>query len=824
MVDIVDHIYLVSVLPMALASKSFRSGAQAVRIDFANSLSVVSDTILRDPNLSTQLLSIKFDGSVNLLLSQLASAISYMPVDVVRAAQNTASNSTAAVKADLIATNLNRIKTLMSTTLTNLVGSIGDELSKIFSTGSILQSRTDINNAFTMFNTLSSTFKTKGDMYDPQALPDKYEATIQSALDLHKSGIQSKAASSWGVWATDLSQASIKTLTETLVTLGRNTQVGNDNQYNTSASSGCDTAKSDFRQKLDNEYLWSDKQDKKDLFTTAADNTMAAQKAIWLKNKVSTALASKFGMHFDVFVSEKKSNFVNTYNTACDTYKAYITAELAGQVPLIIQSCRDQLDLIDLNLDLPTTTRVQIILLSNAAVTIAKNKFTLAKGNLHALPNGAISSTKIQTYQSQLDIGLELDRKAKVDKYDEVVSVYNQALLSEIIIPITDQTLANNFISTSALDTKITTQLMLFMSKKKGEEELALAKWNEWKTRTYPALVEVVQRNNSYKVDGLDGNLAAIKAIQEHVVDNIKINCSGLASELGMSYIGAWTLSDVKPQDMGMSVTDPTKPNQQNSRIFRLNNTPRNGYYDVNNSTNIEFFDWVVEVSDIIWCKPIITDLKPLKLDTTEYPAQNTPITVTVGASSAVTSTITDSQSWGVNAGVEVGYKLGVNDSWQANLKATFNGNFSSMKSRSESTTYTSTTSAQLTLSANCVNCVNQKVFVQKTSLPYTAKVKVVPRLRFQNGYTIWDCSDHQSTFEFRRTDEIRDDALANADPWEWKLAMERSSYLVNYLDNLTTASQYEFYVKGKWEGITGKYAVTTVTPKNTMTTLLPPS
>ncbi|THV44702.1 hypothetical protein BGAL_0592g00040 [Botrytis galanthina] len=171
------------------------------------------------------------------------------------------------------------------------------------------------------------------------------------------------------------------------------------------------------------------------------------------------------------------------------------------------------------------------------------------------------------------------------------------------------------------------------------------------------------------------------------------------------------------------------------------------------------------------------------------------------------------------------------------------------MKSRSEATTYTSTTSAQLTLPANRINCVNQMVFDQRTSLPYTAKVKVVPRLRFQNGYTIWGgggsyasnpntaarkpafkqsdrvyCSSHQSTFEFRRTDEIRDDAVANADPWEWKLAMERGYSLGYYLDDLTTASNYEVYVKGKWEGITGKYAVTTVTPKNTMTTLLPPS
>ncbi|TGO83677.1 hypothetical protein BPOR_0609g00070 [Botrytis porri] len=356
----------------SIFEQSQNNALNKVQINFANSLSVVSDNILKDPTLSTQLLSIKFDSSVNLLLSQLASSISYMPVDVVQAAQNTASNSTTAVKADLIATNLGRIKTLMSTTLTNLIASIGDELLKVFPTNNILQSPTDINNAFTtLFNTLSSTYKNKGDMYDPQALPDQYEAIIQSSLDLHKSGIQSKAASSWAVWATNLSQASIKTLTETLTTLGRSTQVGNDNQYNTSATSACNTAKSNFNQKVDNEYLWSDKQDKKDLFATAADNTMATQKAIWLsneaeikaslnvifdslkqtyvmklqnsivplyepepfetitnstlikdalilfctENKISTAMATKFGMDFDVFASEKKSNFVNTYNT-----------------------------------------------------------------------------------------------------------------------------------------------------------------------------------------------------------------------------------------------------------------------------------------------------------------------------------------------------------------------------------------------------------------------------------------------------------------------------------------------------------------------------
>ncbi|QSZ35436.1 hypothetical protein DSL72_008306 [Monilinia vaccinii-corymbosi] len=876
-----------------------------VQITFTNGLSVISNSVLADPALSTQLLSTKFDSNVTLLLSQLANSISYMPTEAVRRAQNDASSSATAVKVNLIATNLGRIKTLMSTSMTNLIGSIGTELSKVFPTNEILQSPTDINNAFiTLFNSLSSNLKNQGDAYDPHALPDNYEASIQSALDLHRSGIESKAASSWGVWATNLSQASIKTLTDNLAALGRNTQVGNSSQYNTSAASLCGTEKSNFNQKLDNEYLWYDKQDKKDLFANSANSAMDTQKALWMKNdedvkaslnvifenlkqtyvmqlqnalvphsepdlfitisnptptkdalrlfcsqqSIAAGLTTKTESDFDVFVADKKSTFVATYNLACDNYRSYISGELSARVPLILQACRNQLDLIDLNLDLPTTTREQITVTSNAAVTDARNKFTLAKGRLNALPNGTISTTTIQTYQLQLDSGLELDRRAKVDKYDEVVSVYNKALLTELVIPIVDQTLANDYTSTEALDTSIARQLALFIARKKGEQALAQQKWDEWKRKTYPALVEVVQRNNSYRVDGLDGNLAATKEIQEHVIKNISPLCSGLASYLGMSWICNGDFNNVKPQDMGMSTKDPTKPALQNSRTMRLTNTPGSGY-DGAHSTNLEFFDWVVEVSDIMWGKPIITDLKPLKLDTTEYPAQATPITVTIGSISTVTSTVTDTQSWGVNAGVEVGYKWGVKDSWEANMKATFNGNFSNISVKSEASTYTTSTSAQITLPANRVNCVHQMVFDQRTSLPYTARVKVVPRLRFQNGFTVWGgggsyasnqntaarkpafkgsdrvyCSDAQSTFEFRRTDEIRDDALSNADPWEWTLAMQRNPWIRSTLDRLTEASNYEVFVKGKWEGITGKYAVTTVTPKNTVTTLLPPS
>lgn len=216
--------------------------------------------------------------------------------------------------------------------------------------------------------------------------------------------------------------------------------------------------------------------------------------------------------------------------------------------------------------------------------------------------------------------------------------------------------------------------------------------------------------------------------------------------------------------------------------------------------------------------------------------------TVTVGTNSTEISTITDSFTWGLNAGLEASYKWGVKDTWEASVKATFNASMSSTSAKTATAQYSTSISTSLTLPANRTNVVNQMVFNQRTSLPYTAKVRVVPKLRFENGFTKWggggtyqtnpNASALKSSFRngdrnygpqtFTRCDEIRSDARADADPWYWKLAMQRNPYLNTILDNLANPLSYEVYVKGKWEGITGKYSVTTVTPKTTTLSLMP--
>ena len=215
---------------------------------------------------------------------------------------------------------------------------------------------------------------------------------------------------------------------------------------------------------------------------------------------------------------------------------------------------------------------------------------------------------------------------------------------------------------------------------------------------------------------------------------------------------------------------------------------------------------------------------------------------MTVGTNNTEISTITDSFTWGLKSGLEAGYKWGVKDTWEANIKATFNAEMSTTNTKTATTQFSTSISTSLALPANRVNVVSQMIFNQRTSLPYTAKVRVVPKLRFENGFTRWggggDYLTNPNTAaikaafrtgsrtygpqNFTRCDEIRADARANKDPWYWSTAMQRNPWLSTILDDLANPLAYEVYVKGKWEGITGKYSVTTVTPKTTAASLMP--
>lgn len=64
--------------------------------------------------------------------------------------------------------------------------------------------------------------------------------------------------------------------------------------------------------------------------------------------------------------------------------------------------------------------------------------------------------------------------------------------------------------------------------------------------------------------------------------------------------------------------------------------------------------------------------------------------------------------------------------------------------------------------------------------------------------------------FNVGRTDQLYEKMNANADPWDW--TRFRNDSWGNYLpQSLADDSRYTFYVRGKWEGLTGRMIVSTL-------------
>ncbi|GAB7354939.1 hypothetical protein MBLNU459_g5559t2 [Dothideomycetes sp. NU459] len=866
---------------------------------YAAGLSTISDAFLKEEAKPTTMLKTLFDQNVSLLLQQLASTLSYMPVDTVKNAQQKALQSSESTKNSLLATNLTRLKAIMSAALNTAVTGLGADVEKAFPVDQLLVNQEETRSR--LDSVLSSTigaYKAKGDSFDAAALSAGYEKTLQDAMEVQKNTIVAKVSDAWSNWVAQVKDEKLQPLTVGLLDLASNTAVGDTKAYDNGELTLSSNATMEFDSKLKKEYRGLDGDEERKQFAATVENLCRTRRTVWEKNEAETKrqlnlLVKQLQTRYDIqlqnaivpnvepvpyreitdssVLSEQLAKFcrdnkisasmtseVELDLQASEQYRAYLQRTFDAQIPIILREFQDEVDAIDMNLNDPSTTRVSVQTRCDSNVQNAQNKFDTLVNSLQTQKDGIVSSGVIAASQAKINTRTTVGRTEKLSKYDELVSMYNKALITSILVPVIDKALANKYPNQGSMQTDVDEAKAKFFAKARGEGNDSNDKWNNWYTKTYPALTETVARFNAYNTPGLDANSAATKEIQTKVISNIYSNCGGMAQQLGMSWVGPYTFDPNSIQDMGMSQPDPLKPGSQASRTLRLNNNYNASGYWSDRKTNLEFFEWTVEVSDnwakmctdqlisqisdIIWGKPIITDIKPSKIDTYEYPSQNTPLEVTIGTSAAETTTITDSFSWGIGGGLEAGYKWGVKDMWEANVKATFNAKMDTTNSKTATSTFTTTTSAKILLPPNRSNVISQMIFDQRTSLPYTAKVRVIPRLRFQGGFTIWggggsyrdngdtaaikdnykDGGRTYKDFDFKRCDEIRDDARADADPWYWLLAMQRKPGLVANLDTLANGLSYEVYVKGRWEGITGKYAVTAVTPKTTSLSLMP--
>lgn len=116
---------------------------------------------------------------------------------------------------------------------------------------------------------------------------------------------------------------------------------------------------------------------------------------------------------------------------------------------------------------------------------------------------------------------------------------------------------------------------------------------------------------------------------------------------------------------------------------------------------------------------------------------------------------------------------------------------------------------------------ITQLGFEEKCYVPYTAKFRFIPKLRLQDGFVRagggllkkdWFNANQSENrvyknFDFTRLDRLHEDAERNADPWNWADFRKSANgqYFLNYLAD---GSRYEFYVRGRWEGVKGKKVV----------------
>ncbi|KAL9118633.1 MAG: hypothetical protein Q9187_004820 [Circinaria calcarea] len=838
---------------------------------FSVALTTSLDARLAEPPRATVRLGSLIEQDITLLLAQVASILSYMPQATVQKAQDEARKQSVTPKASALAVNLTRLKGVMTTNLNNSISGLSDTVEGMFQglNGQVSQAEAEAQlSSLESFSV--SSLQTTGNQYDPQSFPDGWRQAFTDAVAALKPSLWMRIAAAWANWVTNLKTGKMDLLTITLVSLGESKGIGEGNAYASESLTRTQRVKDEFNGLMDTHYRWTDKADQKTQFATMLDNAAQTRRALWdqndtairtqlaaliqrlqlqydiklqdalvplvepaaysvitddseLKtqlatflsgNKISTSLMADTTLQFQGAISLKKSGFNGVYTRATDEYRQYLGGEFSRRVPVFLSQYRTDVDLIELNLNSTAVTRTNVSAQCDALQTQARGKFTLLTSTLGVKSSGAISTSVVETYSAQLEDSIRLSKREKLDKYDEVVGMYNKTLLAGVMTPVVDKALANSYANDGALNGDVDNAKTAFMFKARGDGVDRDTKWNQWYTGIYPLLLETIRRYNAYTTPGLDGNKAATKEVQSVVVEKIYQDAARVANALGMSWITPYDFELDAIEDLGLAQPDPMKPGSQASRTLRLNNTWQGGD----------------------------SDYDPRKIDTSEFPAQPTVGAVTVGTNSTEISTISDSFTWGLGAGLEAGFKWGVKDQWEANVKATFNANMSTTNTKTATSQFSTSISTSLALPANRTNVVHQMIFNQRTSLPYTARVRVVPRLLFDHGFTKWggggdyltnpstsslkrsfkNGDRNYETQRFSRCDELRADALADRDPWHWRLTMQRKPYLTTALDNLANPLLYEVYVKGKWEGITGKYSVTTVTPKTTALSLMP--
>lgn len=116
---------------------------------------------------------------------------------------------------------------------------------------------------------------------------------------------------------------------------------------------------------------------------------------------------------------------------------------------------------------LPKTVVESQCLTKSAEILV---QFDTLKSQWQIQPDGVVSRDILETARRNLSDTLSAEVKAKLDKYDEVVSAFNKALLSTIVVPLVDRATSNKYAHETELENECKARELEYFAKCHGDK------------------------------------------------------------------------------------------------------------------------------------------------------------------------------------------------------------------------------------------------------------------------------------------------------------------------------------------------------------------
>ncbi|KAH9238246.1 hypothetical protein K456DRAFT_31775 [Colletotrichum gloeosporioides 23] len=627
---------------------------------------------------------------------------------------------------------------------------------------------TDLNVALdTFFTSVRTEYETFCTAYDPDCIPTTYKDVFEARFNSERERTKSRFARAWSAWVSAATRDAVSKLNTALEKLAASTKVGDKKAWNASTLSTVNEAKSDLNDHLNTEYLGPDMNDNQKkindaiddaakIHTAAWENDAEEQKAhldttldlavgayksrlmaaisdtthqpeamaviipatqekkiveIFLENsKLDNSIARNGYMKFDLGVSNFAASYTKPYSEAMNTFDQYFDAQLNVRSKEWSEEYARTMGEIDIGNSSKGPNGIKSA--CQTAGAHANSKLLDLEILIGSLRENTLSAVKLESERTRLAHMVQDGENAKLRQYDELVSLYNRALLNEKVCPIIEKSMAETryYETPTALDNDIADAQHAF---KAGAREFSGVggsssearrdeMWDNFYKSSHDNLYTNVITNK--ELPRLNGKDEMPEGLQRKIIENVKYDCAYMANDLGFSWITGTDFPG-RAKDLGLKAgASAEDPRGAATRSFFLRNTGEaQGWWD-DRKTNMKFFEWKLEASDYVLGKPIYSEMKPEMMLTQVFPASSNPSkfnsTASITKSGTVSDSISREHSWGAKVGTSVRAKV-FGASVTASLEATYNGKYATGHVETIQNSFTVGGSSDIDLPAN---------------------------------------------------------------------------------------------------------------------------